>query len=937
MASSNSRLQQHLSNLIPSGSHNVLDQEIEDFKKEQSNALLKALNANESPIKEKHLRTLVIGSFRLKNAESFWVTLRDVVPLHGNELVVWKIPNLTHRLFFEGHPDYARSSSSQRKWLNDLGNAWRHIGTGYGSLIYNYSGLLIKKIDLHNGHANLIPSGNFLVKNDSSDINDDFYIYEVCVDLFDYLDQIISFVHSVLETFDALKCNSISMSAQCRLSPFITCINESHKVLEICTSFLAKIYRKLPPDSLEGHVSRYNEIHARLKTFYDRCTTFVYFHGLVNVPILSKDPPIFISAYEEEGRGEESKEESKQLALLDEPHQPKQEELKLFLILEELDKASQRCHDLERSLKDKEAQNCLLKAEVSRSEEVMSKQKTDFIKSIETYRRQQKEEKDLLKKQLSESSKLDNNKVEDSNGKLLKLKEMYQKLRKEHIELLRNNAELQKSMSKNQEMEKQDVDKMRSKIYDFLRDSSLRHIISDNFEEEEDITSPLEECFKSFKDKLEETDSELGNYREKNTVLEKELLDRNTANASLAQKNSELLSEMNTLELSLQKITGEREASKELSLELKNSRDALKSTLDSHSEIVSEFKDRLYSLLEQPEIDVQDFMEGISLGNSLLLNGSDFAQLLYFFSLLLSASKCDKQSHLYPQVSEIVQEFLSGGEKDFSGLMASLQNLNLSSGKGDEELSVEDLEDLFSKEIAEMEKSILAASETMNKLLLEARNKYSGDKLEYNTQILDSCSGLVEAVRSLISVSKELQKEITLLNTPITSNNNDGDDGQGGKAFYKKHSRWTQGLISAARAVGAGANFLMTSADEVARRDFNAKFESLVAASQEVAASTAQIVIASKVKADPKSDNLKKLTLQSKVVTEATARVIAVCRTTSQIREDEKDLDFSSLTPHQSKLLEMETQVKVLELESDLEKERKKLFEYRKLHYNHSE
>ncbi|CAB4066000.1 HIP1 [Lepeophtheirus salmonis] len=206
-----------------------------------------------------------------------------------------------------------------------------------------------------------------------------------------------------------------------------------------------------------------------------------------------------------------------------------------------------------------------------------------------------------------------------------------------------------------------------------------------------------------------------------------------------------------------------------------------------------------------------------------------------------------------------------------------------------------------------MEKSIAAASETMNKLLLETRSKYS------------------EAVRNLIAVSKDLQNEITLLY------------GVESKEYYKKNHRWTQGLISAARAVGAGANFLMTSADEVARRDFNAKFESLIAASQEVAASTAQIVIASKVKADPKSDNLKTLTSRSKLVTEATAKVIAVCRTTSQIREDEKDLDFSSLTPHQTKLLEMETQVKVLELESDLEKERKKLFEYRKLHYKHNE
>ena len=44
-------------------------------------------------------------------------------------------------------------------------------------------------------------------------------------------------------------------------------------------------------------------------------------------------------------------------------------------------------------------------------------------------------------------------------------------------------------------------------------------------------------------------------------------------------------------------------------------------------------------------------------------------------------------------------------------------------------------------------------------------------------------------------------------------------------------------------------------------------------------------------------------------------------------------LDFSKLTLHQCKRMEMDTQVHVLELESMLEKERKSLSELRKKHY----
>lgn len=46
-----------------------------------------------------------------------------------------------------------------------------------------------------------------------------------------------------------------------------------------------------------------------------------------------------------------------------------------------------------------------------------------------------------------------------------------------------------------------------------------------------------------------------------------------------------------------------------------------------------------------------------------------------------------------------------------------------------------------------------------------------------------------------------------------------------------------------------------------------------------------------------------------------------------------ESLDFTHLSLHQAKRLEMEVQVKVLELESSLEKERVKLAEIRKRHY----
>ncbi len=59
----------------------------------------------------------------------------------------------------------------------------------------------------------------------------------------------------------------------------------------------------------------------------------------------------------------------------------------------------------------------------------------------------------------------------------------------------------------------------------------------------------------------------------------------------------------------------------------------------------------------------------------------------------------------------------------------------------------------------------------------------------------------------LIEKAKWLQEEIARIR---------GAAAAGGSAqFYKKHHRWTEGLISAAKAVGWSANYLFECADKV--------------------------------------------------------------------------------------------------------------------------
>ena len=95
------------------------------------------------------------------------------------------------------------------------------------------------------------------------------------------------------------------------------------------------------------------------------------------------------------------------------------------------------------------------------------------------------------------------------------------------------------------------------------------------------------------------------------------------------------------------------------------------------------------------------------------------------------------------------------------------------------------------------------------------------------------------------------------------------------------------------------------------------------------------MVMASKVKADKNSEKLLTVSATSKKVSQATAEVIATCRAcANQLAENgAENIDFMSLSVHHSKKLEMEVQIKCLELEKMLEKQREKLFAIRKHQY----
>ncbi|KAL0972962.1 hypothetical protein UPYG_G00197060 [Umbra pygmaea] len=237
------------------------------------------------------------------------------------------------------------------------------------------------------------------------------------------------------------------------------------------------------------------------------------------------------------------------------------------------------------------------------------------------------------------------------------------------------------------------------------------------------------------------------------------------------------------------------------------------------------------------------------------------------------------------------------------------------------ELQQGELGDLVEQEMAATSAAVESAAARIEDMLNKSRAVDTGVKMEVNERILASCTDLMQAIKELVLSSKDLQRDIV-------------ESGRGAasmKEFYVKNSRWTEGLISASKAVGWGATVMVDAADLVVQG--KGKYEELMVCSHEIAASTAQLVAASKVKADKDNANLARLKLASRGVTQATAGVVASTKSGKSQVEEKDTMDFSSMTLTQIKRQEMDSQVSVLELETKLQKERERLGELRKKHY----
>ncbi|KAK9876919.1 hypothetical protein WA026_015954 [Henosepilachna vigintioctopunctata] len=562
---------------------------------------------------------------------------------------------------------------------------------------------------------------------------------------------------------------------------------------------------------------------------------------------------------------------------------------------------------------------------------------------------QEKKNRDELVSQAFAAVQSKGSEQKAKDEKFEKLKDFYYELRNDHIQKLRENADVEKKLKiAEQKLELIEKDKF-----------SLQFEIKELKEKINKEEEQLQNTVFTQNEELEELRKDKELFNMETEILRRSINDHCRERDNYKAELSITLQKKNDCEKKTEELLNNVADMENKISSLKNSnelfmKEILSKSLDSSKAIVkhavTEIDNPAFSALTCSP----DYLTSLTKYCSTCLekcnniSASDISQIIAVSNeisnklstfILHGGATCntshdinfsDKMSESCKKLGEIVINILENlkVQKDIdvyiTEALFKLEEITLLAESISSSLTgenTENLADMLENEMLEMDKAIEEAANRIQEMLDKSKAADSGIKLEVNSKILDSCTTLMQAVRVLVQKSRLLQGEIV----------SQGRGTATAKEFYKRNHQWTDGFLSAAKAVATAAKFLLTAADKVVT--MNGKFELLMVAAQETAASTAQLVVASRVKADRKSSNLQQLTAASKGVTTAVGTVVATTKSCRQLIDEEEDLDTSSLTLHQAKKLEMEAQVKVLELEKELEEERLHLASLRRRHY----
>ncbi|KAH7951442.1 hypothetical protein HPB52_008972 [Rhipicephalus sanguineus] len=169
--------------------------------------------------------------------------------------------------------------------------------------------------------------------------------------------------------------------------------------------------------------------------------------------------------------------------------------------------------------------------------------------------------------------------------------------------------------------------------------------------------------------------------------------------------------------------------------------------------------------------------------------------------------------------------------------------------------------------------SIEAAARKLANLQPRRSVKEADESLNFDEMILEAAKSITAATSALVRAASAAQRELVAagkLGERLPCSSADG--------------QWSEGLVSAARLVAAATHSLVESANWLVQGQ--ASEEKLISSAKQVASSTAQLLVACKVKAEPDSSSMRGLQAAGNAVKQATDHLVrAAQRSIAQEQE----------------------------------------------------
>ncbi|GAA43295.2 huntingtin interacting protein 1 [Clonorchis sinensis] len=795
------------------------------------------------------------------------------------------------------------------------------------------------------------------------------HLFQFSVDLMDFLEEILRFHEAIIAAVELEGVGVCTPAAQCKMNPLLLCLQDAAAIYDLIVHILFKLHELLGSDAMAGHRERFAYLHDKLAAFFQKASRIQYFKALVQIPSLTQSPPDFcvgseldrhksfriavIESHSSEDESEPHPPESSfggvtavpsrsspsptrnssatSAATTDNQLLPLSDEPPDFSTLDLISGPPLMTHDgtvTQPAVEEHQTEvlhnkrhfgrlGCaqhdedhefLLETELLKSEvhhlkdehERFVSSLVERIKTLESEIQDVVQQKSLLEEhceELETKARLNANRAEAFEEKFVKLKHVYAKLRDEHVTLLRDSLEAQLMGVKSTDLKVSENGHGNGDVV-LHSNGLLDRMVS---------PKPLIDSFGAH---MQQTHSVVQNavvHLNGTSVLQK------YQNRLLSLTCARIVDGFDCLRNRLSSPERAQQCEfptdyyvsilETASGEIQKFRDLLEETSDTDSDefllSVCDLASRLYAILSQHKAYSSQFDDDCQL--LIKQFASDAVQL---FQAL--ATDQNAGSPNTPDVTRCLKQLDSSLER--------LRTVHSVLKQTDDEIEWLSLVD---KEMCETAKSMTSAEERFRQLATTSFSTLPGTPLRVHQLILDRCSALIAAIRDLVLKSKMAQQSIN--EDTVNSQN------------YKRHGRWTQGILSAAKSVGACANVLVEVSDQlVSNREH--VFERLLVVAQEVSASTTQLFVASRVKLPPDSLHLSELQTAVRLVSQTTGDLVGSVKSAIETHEA-IELDFSGLTLTQAKRMQVESQVRVLKLEKALEDERYQLSQLRKHNY----